>query len=43
MAEYNQDRFELEIIAKEIETPEREAKAKVIVSIFYYKHKMNEI
>lgn len=32
MAEYNQDRFELEIEAKEIESPERTAKAKVFVS-----------
>lgn len=33
MGEYNQDRFELEILAKEVESPEREAKAKVYVSI----------
>lgn len=34
MAEYNQDRFELEVIAKEVEAPERVARAKVIVSNF---------
>lgn len=32
MAEYNQDRFELEIIAQEVEAPQRIARAKVIVS-----------
>lgn len=32
MAEYNQDRFELEIIAKELVAPFREATAKVFVS-----------
>lgn len=32
MAEYNQDRFELEIQAKEVQPPERTAKAKVYVS-----------
>lgn len=32
MAEYNQDHFELDIVAKEIESPEREALAKVFVS-----------
>lgn len=32
MAEYNQDRFELEIKAKEVQSPERTAKAKVLVS-----------
>lgn len=32
MAEYNQDRFVLEIIAKEVEPPERQTKAKVYVS-----------
>lgn len=32
MAEYNQDRFELEINAKEVQSPERSAKAKVLVS-----------
>jgi hypothetical protein len=32
MAEYNQDRFILEIIAKEVEAPERIAKAKLYVS-----------
>lgn len=32
MAEYNQDRFELDVIAKETQSPEREAKAKVYVS-----------
>lgn len=32
MAEYNQDRFELEIIAKELAAPFREASAKVFVS-----------
>lgn len=31
MAEYNQDRFVVEVIAKEIESPERIAKAKVYV------------
>lgn len=35
MAEYNQDRFELEIQAKEVQPPERIAKAKVFVSIFF--------
>ncbi|KAJ6636635.1 Cadherin-87A [Pseudolycoriella hygida] len=34
MAEYNQDHFELDIVAKEIEPPEREALAKVFVWIF---------
>lgn len=34
MAEYNQDRFILEVIAKEIESPERVATAKVYVWIF---------
>uniref|UniRef100_A0A182NLH4 Cadherin domain-containing protein n=1 Tax=Anopheles dirus TaxID=7168 RepID=A0A182NLH4_9DIPT len=34
MAEYNQDRFELEIVAKEVESPEREAMARVHVWIF---------
>lgn len=33
MAEYNQDRFELEIQAKEVQPPERIAMAKVFVSI----------
>lgn len=33
MAEYNQDRFELDVIAKEVEAPGREALAKVYVSI----------
>lgn len=32
MAEYNQDHFELDIVAKETESPEREALAKVFVS-----------
>ena len=32
MSEYNQDRFELEIVAKEVEQPQRSAKTKVIVS-----------
>lgn len=31
MAEYNQDRFELEIVAKEVEPPQRKARTKVIV------------
>lgn len=31
MAEYNQDRFELEIIAKETEAPQRMARTKVLV------------
>lgn len=34
MAEYNQNRFELEIIAKENQPPEREARAKVYVSFY---------
>ncbi|XP_055524329.1 cadherin-87A [Wyeomyia smithii] len=34
MAEYNQDRFILEIVAKEVESPERIATAKVHVWIF---------
>ncbi|XP_055907536.1 cadherin-87A isoform X2 [Eupeodes corollae] len=34
MAEYNQDRFELEIMAKEVEPPERSAKVKVNIWIF---------
>ncbi|XP_058466683.1 cadherin-87A isoform X2 [Malaya genurostris] len=34
MAEYNQDRFILEIVAKEVESPERVATAKVYVWIF---------
>uniref|UniRef100_A0A182QKL0 Cadherin domain-containing protein n=1 Tax=Anopheles farauti TaxID=69004 RepID=A0A182QKL0_9DIPT len=34
MAEYNQDRFVLEIVAKEVESPEREATARVHVWIF---------
>lgn len=33
MAEYNQDRFELEIQAKEVQPPERIAMAKVFVSL----------
>jgi hypothetical protein len=33
MEEYNQDRFELEIQAKEVQPPERIAMAKVFVSI----------
>jgi len=33
MAEYNQDRFILEIIAKEIEPPERTATTLVYVSL----------
>uniref|UniRef100_A0A1A9WEW2 Cadherin domain-containing protein n=1 Tax=Glossina brevipalpis TaxID=37001 RepID=A0A1A9WEW2_9MUSC len=36
MAEYNQDRFELEIVAKEVEEPLRVARAKVTVWIFDY-------
>jgi hypothetical protein len=32
MAEYNQDRFELEIQAKETQPPERTTKARVYVS-----------
>lgn len=32
MAEYSQDHFELDIMAKEIESPSREALAKVFVS-----------
>ncbi|XP_055585161.1 cadherin-87A [Uranotaenia lowii] len=34
MAEYNQDRFILEVVAKEVESPERVATAKVYVWIF---------
>ncbi|XP_055857461.1 cadherin-87A isoform X2 [Episyrphus balteatus] len=34
MAEYNQDRFELEVMAKEVEPPERSAKVKVNIWIF---------
>ncbi|KAG4077206.1 hypothetical protein HA402_016193 [Bradysia odoriphaga] len=34
MAEYNQDHFELDIVAKETESPEREALAKVFVWVF---------
>ncbi|XP_058116398.1 cadherin-87A [Anopheles ziemanni] len=34
MAEYNQDRFVLEIVAKEVESPEREATARVHVWVF---------
>lgn len=34
MAEYNQDRFELEIHAKEVQSPERVAKTKVYVRKF---------
>ncbi|KAL9694351.1 hypothetical protein quinque_013636 [Culex quinquefasciatus] len=34
MAEYNQDRFILDVIAKEVESPERVATAKVYVWIF---------
>ena len=33
MAEYNQDRFELEVQAKETQPPERTTMAKVLVSI----------
>uniref|UniRef100_A0A1I8MKU3 Cadherin domain-containing protein n=1 Tax=Musca domestica TaxID=7370 RepID=A0A1I8MKU3_MUSDO len=36
VAEYNQDRFELEIVAKEMEKPERVARTKVIVWIYDY-------
>jgi hypothetical protein len=36
MAEYNQDRFELDIQAKEVQPPERIAVAKVFVSTFSY-------
>jgi hypothetical protein len=32
MAEYNQDRFELEIQAKEMQPPEKTTMAKVLVS-----------
>lgn len=32
MAEYNQDRFELEIQAKEVQSPERTSMARVLVS-----------
>lgn len=34
MAEYNQDRFELEVVANEIESPERSARTKVIIWVF---------
>lgn len=34
MGEYNQDRFELTIVAKEIEAPERTADTRVIIWIF---------
>lgn len=34
MGEYDQDRFELTIVAKEIEHPGREAQTKVIITIF---------
>lgn len=34
MGEYDQDRFELSIMAKELEAPEREAEAKLIVWIY---------
>lgn len=34
MAEYNQDRFVLSVIAKEVEPPERQATAKVYVWVF---------
>lgn len=34
MGEYDQDRFELTIIAKEVEHPERESETKVIIWIF---------
>jgi hypothetical protein len=33
MSEYNQDRFELEVQAKEVQPPERIAVARVFVSI----------
>ncbi|XP_013102305.2 cadherin-87A isoform X1 [Stomoxys calcitrans] len=36
VAEYNQDRFELEIVAKEMEEPKRSARTKVIVWIYDY-------
>ncbi|XP_061400398.1 cadherin-87A [Musca vetustissima] len=36
VAEYNQDRFELEIVAKEMEKPERVARTRVIVWIYDY-------
>ncbi|XP_075145328.1 cadherin 87A [Haematobia irritans] len=36
VAEYNQDRFELEIVAQEIEEPKRSARTKVIVWIYDY-------
>lgn len=41
MGEYNQDRFELDVVAKEIEAPGREALAKVYVRIllWYNLHK----
>ncbi|XP_037950631.1 cadherin-87A [Teleopsis dalmanni] len=34
MAEYNQDRFELEIVARELESPQRSARTKVNVWIY---------
>jgi hypothetical protein len=36
MAEYNQDRFVLDIVAKEKASPEREAMAKVHVREYHY-------
>lgn len=38
MAEYNQDRFELEVVAKEVEPPQRLARAKVIVCTCRFNH-----
>lgn len=40
MAEYDQDRFELEIQAKETQPPERETKTKVMVSWRYFMPKL---
>lgn len=41
MAEYNQDRFELDVIAREIEPPERQVMAKVFVSFFFCLYSLN--
>lgn len=43
MAEYNQDRFELEIHAKEVQSPERVAKTKVFVRMLQMLHEVDEI
>lgn len=43
MAEYNQDRFELEIHAKEVQSPERVAKTKVFVRMLKMLNEIDEI